>query len=280
MTERLNPKEEELQRNLADLAQKKEGDVEKLLKKWQSWWWNQGLWLQRDEYGEIVGIFPARIGELLPEGCELVSPKGQQKIRSGKPRSQRTSSKNIQITGEVIRRLEQLSPILQPVLRNPDRGVFGEETEGKFRAVIDANILYTGIDPRHEGYNSACRKIISLLRDRVVVWYVSGEILEEYYTVGRRLLSEPQFEVLEEIISMAINIGDVSNCGEVEPVIGDFTDNKYPQCLIACQGNLIVTHDRHLLEDPYWEGVSVNPKRFLRTVEQFEASRRLERGQV
>lgn len=112
------------------------------------------------------------------------------------------------------------------------------------RLVVDTNVLISAL-----GWRGAPREIVRLCIAGRCTLLLSPEILSEV----ERVLHYPKFKFtpiqidayLEQLTEAAELIQPDR---QVEVVVGDPSDNRFLECALAGQADVVISNDRHLLD--------------------------------
>jgi len=128
------------------------------------------------------------------------------------------------------------------------------------RIVLDTNVFISGIF--FSGPPSQILKAWGNLNFQIVL---SQEILDEYQRVANELSSKfPSVDILP-IIEMVTIHGQFVDTQDIDiTVCEDPDDNKFIECAIASNCQIIVSGDKHLLKLTGYKGIAVlNPRDFV-----------------
>lgn len=131
------------------------------------------------------------------------------------------------------------------------------------KVVLDTNVLMSAIF-----FGGPPFQIVKAWLDGKVEMVVSVEILDEYESVCQRLKTKYpniDYESIETILHLLIR-----NCELVETktcrveVSKDPDDNKFIECALCANVQIIVSGDKHLLDISGYKGISVlKPQDFI-----------------
>lgn len=108
------------------------------------------------------------------------------------------------------------------------------------KIVLDTNVLLVSL-PTHSQYHP----IFRALRQKAYDLFVTNEILAEYEEqIGRRLGVERTELQLAELLNMS-NVHEVTPFYFWQLIEQDVDDNKFVDCVIACNADYLVSNDRH-----------------------------------
>lgn len=121
------------------------------------------------------------------------------------------------------------------------------------KIVIDTNVFISGVFFRGPPY-----EILKAWRDGQIQILISEEIIEEYHRVGELLSKHfPGIEFAPILQLLAINAIFVRPRKLTAQVCKDPDDDKFLECAISGNSNLIVSGDKHLLKVSGYKGIEV-----------------------
>jgi len=129
------------------------------------------------------------------------------------------------------------------------------------RVVIDTNVFISSF------FGGNPRKIIDLWRKEKITLCLSGDILEEYTEVLKRIGLEDEDELREllTLFSKGFNIVFTARTAKINVVKGDQDDNKFIECAVALKAKVIITGDKTLEALKEYVGIKIlTPAQFLR----------------
>lgn len=129
------------------------------------------------------------------------------------------------------------------------------------RVVIDTNVFISSF------FGGNPRKIIDLWRKEKITLCLSGDILEEYTEVLKRIGLEDEDELREllTLFSKGFNIVFTARTAKINVVKGDPDDNKFIECAVALKAKVIITGDKTLEALKEYVGIKIlTPAQFLR----------------
>ncbi len=128
------------------------------------------------------------------------------------------------------------------------------------KVVLDTNVLISGIF-----FGGPPLEILGAWKDGRIELLISNEVLDEYQRVAWKLaekLSDVDVERILQIIRDHSIL--VSTSGVSVAVCSDPDDDKFIECAIAGNADVIVSGDRHLLEIGMYESTPIiTPRAFL-----------------
>ena len=127
-------------------------------------------------------------------------------------------------------------------------------------AVIDTNVFISSF------FGGNPRKIIDLWRKEKLTLCLSKDILDEYIEVLGRigLGDEDELEELLAFFSKGFNIIFTTKTPTINAVEADPDDNKFIECAVALNANVIITGDKALGEVKSYKGIKIlTPAQFL-----------------
>jgi putative PIN family toxin of toxin-antitoxin system len=127
------------------------------------------------------------------------------------------------------------------------------------KIVLDTNVFISGVFFAGPPY-----KILKAWRNGQVQILISKQIIEEYRRVGELLAEQFPGIGLSPILQLlAINAEFVQTQKLAAQVCEDPDDDKFLECAISGNSNLIVSGDKHLLQVSGHKGVKViSPRNF------------------
>lgn len=132
------------------------------------------------------------------------------------------------------------------------------------KVVIDTNIFVSSF------FGGNPRSIIDLWRKEKVTLCLSKEILDEYIEVLQRLGLGDEVE-LEELLSLfakGFNMLFTTKTPKIRAVKDDPDDDKFLECAVTLEAEVIVTGDRLLGSIGEYMGIKIlTPKEFLKNYE-------------
>ena len=128
------------------------------------------------------------------------------------------------------------------------------------RIVLDTNVLVSAVF-----FGGIPGRILEPWRDGRVQLVLSAEILEEYQRVGLILSADHAGVRLEPFLGLlAVAAEFVVAPALPEPASADPDDDKFLACAWAAGVSVLVSGDRHLLEQSGWRDVRViKPRQFV-----------------
>lgn len=129
------------------------------------------------------------------------------------------------------------------------------------RVVIDTNVFVSSF------FGGNPRRIVDLWKSGQVTVCFSGEVLDEYTEVLRRLgLPEGELENLLSLFARGVYILFTTKVPTIRVVKSDPDDDKFIACAVALNAEVIITGDRALRAVGQYQGIKiVTPEQFLRT---------------
>ncbi|MGI8420378.1 MAG: putative toxin-antitoxin system toxin component, PIN family [Candidatus Levyibacteriota bacterium] len=143
------------------------------------------------------------------------------------------------------------------------------------RVVLDTNIIVAAVIAP-EGYTA---QILRLAEEHAFEVSVSGPVLEEYEATLNRPDIQRRHHLSSEAISQEI-IGGIREFSllveptvKLEVVVADPDDNKFIECAVAGNAEVIVSADPDLLYLESYDGIQiVKPPVFLHILSQQDAA--------
>jgi putative PIN family toxin of toxin-antitoxin system len=129
------------------------------------------------------------------------------------------------------------------------------------RVVLDTNVLVASIFWT-DGNPS---KIVNHAIEGKITNHVSLEILNELRRVLRLKFREPEDKIEHQIKTILDYSVIVSPEVSVDIIKGDPSDDRIIECAVACDADMIITGDAHLLDLKSYKGIAmISPSDFLR----------------
>lgn len=127
------------------------------------------------------------------------------------------------------------------------------------RVILDTNVFVSGVF-----FSGLPARILEAWRDGRIHPVLSAEILDEYRRVGATLGRRYPGVDLEPLLAiLAVHAEVVEAPALAEPVSVDPDDDKFLACAIAAGVAVIVSGDKHLVDESGWRGVRVlRPREF------------------
>jgi putative PIN family toxin of toxin-antitoxin system len=128
------------------------------------------------------------------------------------------------------------------------------------RIVLDTNVFISGVF-----FSGPPYEILKAWIDKRIQILISSEILQEYKRVGEELLHRyPEIEITPILKSFSKNAKSISAPRLPHPVCVDPDDDKFLECAVAGNTELIISGDRHLLDIIEFQGIKiVKPRKFV-----------------
>lgn len=129
------------------------------------------------------------------------------------------------------------------------------------RVVIDTNVFVSSF------FGGNPRKIIDMWKTGQIALCLSGDILDEYIEVLKRigLNDEDELGELLALFSKGLNIIFTSRTQKIDVVKDDPEDNKFIECAVALKAELIITGDKALEAVKEYAGIKIlTPVQFLK----------------
>lgn len=131
------------------------------------------------------------------------------------------------------------------------------------KVVIDTNIFISSF------FGGNPKRIIDDWKEGKLTLCLSGEIVEEYTEVLRRIGLENEEELGEllELFRKGYNLLFTRKTPKLSVVKADPDDNKFIECAVKLKAEYIITGDQELERVREYEGIKiVSPKEFLNRV--------------
>ncbi|MFO7802727.1 MAG: putative toxin-antitoxin system toxin component, PIN family [Desulfovermiculus sp.] len=122
--------------------------------------------------------------------------------------------------------------------------------------VIDTNVVISGLL-----FSGLPGRIVALWQKKVIVPYVSKDIIDEYV----RVLAYPKFQLTQQDIEYLLYQEILKYCEiiipgtDIQVVSEDPADDMFIHCALAKSINTIISGDRHLLALESYKSISVLP---------------------
>ncbi len=128
------------------------------------------------------------------------------------------------------------------------------------RIVLDTNVLISGVF-----FGGLPGRILDAWRDARVQLVLSAEILDEYQRVGQELGTQFAGVTLEPLLGLlAVAAEFVEAPSLSERVSSDPDDDKFLACAAAAGVTVVISGDKHLLEQSGWRTIRVlRPRQFV-----------------
>ena len=130
------------------------------------------------------------------------------------------------------------------------------------KVVIDTNIFVSSF------FGGNPKKIIELWSKGEIIICVSPSILDEYFDVLTRagLKNKKNIDNLLTLFSHGFNSLYISKTPQLQIVKDDPDDDKFIECAVALNSNIIISSDNHLLNIKKYLIIEVySPHAFLET---------------
>ena len=128
------------------------------------------------------------------------------------------------------------------------------------RVVIDTNVFISSF------FGGNPKKIIDLWKKGRIKLCLSGEIVDEYVEVLKRLglQNESELQELLGIFSKGHNIIFSASTPSLKIIDQDSDNNRFIECAVALECSHIISGDKHLKSVENYMGIKiVNPREFL-----------------
>lgn len=128
------------------------------------------------------------------------------------------------------------------------------------KVVIDTNVFVSSF------FGGNARKVIDLWKTQEVQLCLSSAILDEYIHVLRRMGLKDQQELREllALFSRGYQLTFTTKTPPIKVVHEDPDDNKFIECAVALQADVIVTGDNALRDVKDYLGIKIlTPREFL-----------------
>ena len=128
------------------------------------------------------------------------------------------------------------------------------------KIVLDTNVFISGIFFAGPPY-----EVLKAWRDGRIQILISEEIIEEYRRVGELLSKQfPSIEFAPALQLLAIHAEFIRPKKLATQVCEDPDDDKFLECAISGNSNLIVSGDKHLLKISGYKGIVIlSPRNFV-----------------
>ncbi len=128
------------------------------------------------------------------------------------------------------------------------------------RVVIDTNVFISSF------FGGIPRDIINLWKDGEIVLCLSQSIVEEYINVLSRLGLKEKEELfkLRRLFAEGYNSVFAAHTPKLKVVKNDPDDNKFIECAVALDSQVIVSGDKHLREIKKYINIEIiSPREFI-----------------
>ncbi len=128
------------------------------------------------------------------------------------------------------------------------------------RIVLDTNVFISSF------FDGNPKKIIDLWKEGKVVICLSGPIIDEYIAVLKRLglEGEPELKELLDFLAEGFNLVFTAKTPSLNLVHEDPDDNKFIECAVALEAEVIVSGDKNLLRLKNYMNIKImSPAEFL-----------------
>ena len=128
------------------------------------------------------------------------------------------------------------------------------------RVILDTNVFISGIF-----FSGPPSKILKAWADQKFHLVLSQQILDEYQRVSEDLSSKfPSIDIAPIIELITIHGLFIDTQGYTLPVCEDPDDNKFIECAVAGNCEIIISGDKHLLNLSEFQGIAIlNPRDFV-----------------
>jgi uncharacterized protein len=128
------------------------------------------------------------------------------------------------------------------------------------RIVLDTNVFISGIF-----FSGPPSQIIEAIGNQGLQVVLSKEILDEYHRVAESLSSKFPAVDIKPIIEFIIIHGQLIDTEDVRlSVCEDPDDDKFLECAVAGQCDIIISGDKHLLRVSGYNDITVlSPRNFV-----------------
>ncbi len=128
------------------------------------------------------------------------------------------------------------------------------------RVVIDTNIFISSF------FGGVPREIINLWKTGAITLCLSQAIVEEYIAVLNRLGLKDELEIrnLTKLFAEGYNSIFTVHTPNLHIVEDDPDDNKFLECAVALDSNVIISGDKHLLNIQKYMNIQIlSPREFI-----------------
>jgi len=128
------------------------------------------------------------------------------------------------------------------------------------RVILDTNVFISGIF-----FSGPPSRILKALADQKFHLVLSQQILDEYQRVSEDLSFKfPSIDIAPIIELITIHGLFIDTHGYTLPVCEDPDDNKFIECAVASNCEIIISGDKHLLKLSEFRGIAIlNPRDFV-----------------
>ena len=128
------------------------------------------------------------------------------------------------------------------------------------RVVIDTNVFVSSF------FGGNPRKIIDLWKNGKITLCLSKDVLDEYTDVLQRigLKNESEIRELLSLFARGFNILFTTKTPELRVVKGDPAEDKFIECAVALNAEVIITGDKSIEAIGEYMGIKIfTPQQFL-----------------
>ena len=128
------------------------------------------------------------------------------------------------------------------------------------KVILDTNVFVSGVF-----FSGPPYRILAAWQAGTIQLIVSPEILDEYRRVGEVLAEDHPSINLSPMLNFVIQNAEIVSAAPLpEAVCKDPDDDKFLACALACEGDVIVSGDKHLLSVSGYRGIEViKPRDFV-----------------
>ena len=128
------------------------------------------------------------------------------------------------------------------------------------RVILDTNVFISGIF-----FSGPPSKILKAYADQKFQLVLSQQILDEYQRVSEDISSKfPSIDLAPIIELITVHGLFIDTHGYTLPVCEDPDDNKFIECAVASNCEIIISGDKHLLKLSEFRGIAIlNPRDFV-----------------
>ena len=120
------------------------------------------------------------------------------------------------------------------------------------RVVVDTNVLVSSF------FGGKPREVMELWRDGQFVLCLSDDILAEYLEVLARFAhAKQEAQAFLAMVSEGERVAFVTPRERIREVVADPEDNRFLECAVTAEAEMIVSGDRHLLGLREFRGIPI-----------------------
>ncbi|MBI5416982.1 putative toxin-antitoxin system toxin component, PIN family [Candidatus Poribacteria bacterium] len=133
----------------------------------------------------------------------------------------------------------------------------------EIKVVIDTNVFISSF------FGGNPRKIIDLWKQSEIIICLSGEIINEYIEVLRRMGLENELKEILRLFAINFNSVFITKTPKLDVIKKDPDDNKFIECAVALDAKFIISGDKAVIAIKEYMGIKiVTPNIFLKIFTQ------------